>query len=184
MKLTNDMRDAVVMGLIEKAFPKSELDRMKEALSDAVMKTDEFREARDMYVNHRKYVHPSTRVCTGIYVYYRRHRSSEVDLSLPLDYAGRWVGWCFQGLSVNEDDIDRISSDEIEKVMAELSSFSSRMREFMDSISQIVSAYTSTGKLIEAIPDAAEFLPKDGGSVALVPKEQIDSINKALGRAI
>ena len=182
MKLTNDMRDKVILGLDEKAFPKSELERLKKALANAVMDTDEYREARNMYLKHGKYVSPSTTVCTDIYTHYLSTR--KISLTLPLSYACVKGGWCFDNLSVARCDKDRVTSEGIEKAYEELSDFCERMGEFNESISQVVKAYTSTAKLIEAIPDAAEFLPKDNGCSALVPKDQIDGINKALGRAV
>lgn len=183
MRLTNDIKEGLLIRLTEKAFPKEGRDVLISAVSKAVEETERYRTAVKALREYPDFTERATSVDTKLKL---ETGAGGFRIEIPVgDYAMgifRYYRSSFRICSESPEDKGNLYLEQgVREAYHRLWDYVKKQNDFVKDLHGLLEACSSTAKLTELVPEAKEFLPNDNKMTALVPKEQIDRVNRALG---
>lgn len=189
MRLNNDIKDRVVVYLVEKAFPKTKEENLKKNARISLEASDLLTGRKTIYEVSPEYVRGSSSVVFNRKIKRPDSRYSdtqEVRVEVSFTYATKVNEWGMLVFDVDNPELQKKFPNICKDVIA-LMDFEKERLDYRRDVKQILSVVQSSTPLIDLIPECAEFFKTEshgvGSKTTLVPTAELVRIRAFLDRA-
>lgn len=186
-KLTNEMKNKIITGLVNDAYKASEFAEIREGLIKEVKKHPFIRKGMELIKRYPEYIDVSTSIfiSSGFSKYSEEQQTMFMNIYVCNSYGNYFSAdyeFCTKGYFTLYEHIDELS-EKGQAFWDRLVDFCNGKVTFKKNLEQIVNSVNTTKQLLDILPEAKKYIPEEISNF-LIPMDCVKSVREVLQNVV